>query len=308
MEEKNIDYVFPVERDDLKPRRKKTRFLGIIGVAVLAVLLVFFLLSVLPVSFTGAWELTVNPEIAQATEDEVDASDKVYYVFEKPDRYGRGEYCTCYQGGVEYYRYELLEEDSVKKINLGSQNLSYKFTGSKLLGTAKLIITYPAYTDETTGEEYAALEYIFEQAKGPKYEKEAFKDYDIDSALLDEKWISNERTLPYYIYSLPYNETVEFNDGGIMTIRYESEALALDRYMYYAYTAKDSKLTFSLVTDKETTYTVSYEFDENGNLKFSDDITSASIFADAFFGEFTFYTEENLPEPTQAETEGIETQ
>lgn len=254
---------------------------------------------VLPKTVTGTWELVVNPEIPQSTADEIPEGDRAYYVFEKPDRYGRGEYYTCYQGGVEYSRYELMEEASVKKINLGSADMEYRITGSKLLGNAKLTIIYPEFTDESTGVTYEAEEYIFEQAKSPKYEKSSYKDYDTDADLIN-KWISNERTLSYYYYLFSYTQTVEFTSDGIMVIRYESEDLGLDRYMYYAYTVKDSEITFSLVTDKYTEHTVAYEFDEDGNLEFIDDKTSDSIFADAFFGDFTFYTSENLPAPTQA--------
>ncbi len=251
---------------------------------------------ILPKNIYGTWELVVNPEVAVSTADEIPEENKAYYVFDKPDRYGRGEYYTCYQSGVEHYKYELMEEDNVKKINLGANDMEYKITGSKLLKCAKLTIIFPEYTDESTGAFYEAEEYVFEQAKNPRYEKQAFKDYETDSALTGKKWTSNERTLEYYYYAIPYTETVEFSEDGVMVIRYESEDLALDRYMYYAYTAKDNELTFGLVTDKETKYTVSYEFDENGNLKFIEDNTSGSVFADAFFSTVTYYTPDNLPE------------
>ncbi|MBQ2825155.1 MAG: hypothetical protein IJF19_02670 [Clostridia bacterium] len=277
--------------------KKMLIFFAVLGVLLIAGLIVggSFLI---PKDIAGAWELVVNPEVPEATADEVNDADKVYYVFDKPDRYGRGEYRTCYQGGVEHFVYELLKEDSVNKINLGTEDMEYKISGSKLLRNAELTIIYPQYTDESTGVSYEAQEYIFKQAKNPRYEKQSYKDYETDSKLLYEKWTSNERTLAYYFYSIPYVETVEFTDDGIMVIRYESSDLALDRYMYYAYTAKDGTLTFSPVTEKETKYTVGYEFDENGNLKFINDTTVNSIFADAFFGEFAFYTSENLPEPT----------
>ena len=119
----------------------------------------------LPEDISGAWELVVNPESDVATADEIPESDRAYYVFEKPDRYGRGDYHTCYQGGVEYDGYELLEENGVKKVNLGSEDMEYKITGSKLLGKAKLTIIFPEYTDEGTGVFYEAQEYVFEQAK-----------------------------------------------------------------------------------------------------------------------------------------------
>lgn len=247
-------------------------------------------------SISGAWELVVNPEMPQTSEGDIPEADKVYYVFEEPDKYGRGEYYTCYQGGVEHFKYELLIEDSVEKVNLGTENLEIKFSGSKAQGDASMVLILPAYTDEITGAKYEASEYVFEQAESPEYEKKAFESFEVDEALLGEKWISNGRTLPYYHYEIPYKQTVEIKDNGVMILHYESEELALDRFMYYAYTADGSELTFSLVTDKDTKYTVSYGFDENGNLKFTNDTTSASMFADAFFGEYIFYTEENLPE------------
>ncbi len=281
----------------------KSKKVVILLISVIVVLITGVVLGgsfILPKSICGAWELVVNPEVPVSTADEIPEADKVYYVFEKPDRYGRGEYHTCYQGGVEYFEYELLEEDSVKKINLGTENMEYKIKGSKLFGCAKLTVIFPEYTDESTGISYEAQEYVFEQADNPKYEMQSYKDYETDSALLGEKWTSNKRTLTYYYYNFTYTETVEFTDKGVMIIRYESADLGLDRYMYYSYTAKDGELTFSLVTDKETNYTLAYEFDENGNLKFVNDTTESSIFADAFFGDYTFYTSENLPEPTMA--------
>ncbi len=295
------------------PERKKRRPGLSVAVVLLIVLAAALLISglviggsfIVPKDVSGAWELVVNPEMPAATADEISEEDKAYYVFDKPDRYGRGEYHTCYQGGVEYYKYELLEENKVKKINLGAGDMEYRISGSKLLGNAKLTIIFPEYTDESTGASYEAQEYIFEQAKNPRYEKQSYDDYETDSSIAGKKYTSNERTLAYYYYYFPYVETVEFTDDGVMTIHYESEDLGLDRYMYYAYTAKDHKLTFSPVTDKETKYTVAYELDDKGNLKFTEDNTSASVFADAFFGDFTFYTSDNLPEPTAASVDEL---
>lgn len=281
-------------------KSKKLLFLFVILGVIVILAGVIGLSFVLPKNISGAWELVINPEVPVATADEIPEGDRAYYVFDKPDRYGRGEYHTCYQGGVEYYKYELMEENKINKINLGSENMEYKITGSKLLGNAKLTIIFPAYTDESTGTSVQAQEYIFSQAKNPDYAKRSYKDYKTDSALTDKKWTSNERTLLYYYYEIPYTQTVEFTNKGVMTIRYESADLGLDRYMYYSYTTNENELTFSLVTDKDTKYTVSYELDHKGNLKFSNDITANSIFADAFFGDFTFYTPENLPEPTEA--------
>ncbi len=299
MEDKNIDFVLPVEREDLKSKKKIT-YMAVISVAIVMVIIITLALSfLLPKSVTGSWELTVNPELAESTDDQIEERDRVYYIFEKPNRYGEGEWRVCYDGGVEHYKYELLEKDGVKKINLGSIDLEYKITGSKLLGTAKMKLVYPEQVDEATGEKTEAQEYILEQDREPKYSKDSYKDYDIDDSLLGE-WATNERSLSYFYYNIPYVETVEFNDNGVMSIHYESEELALDRYMYYSYTAKDNKLIFSLVTDKDTKFEVSYEFDKDGNLKFIDDATSGSIFADQFFGDVTFYTLDKLPEPSEA--------
>ncbi len=304
MEDNNIDYVLPVERDDLKPKREKSHT---IIISIIAVLLVIVTVAVLisflvPKSVEGSWELVVNPEVPQATADQIDDADRIYYVFGESNKYGQGEWKTLYDGGVEHYEYKLLEDDGVDKINLGAADLEYKITGSKLFGLAKMTILLPENTDEENTQEQEVQEYVFKQRKAPDYSKESYDGYTVDEQLIGE-WATNERTVSYFYYTLSYVQTVNFYDNGIMAIRYQSEDLALDRYMYYAYTAKDNELTFSLVTDKETKYTVKYQFDDNGNLKFFDDTTTTSIFADAFFGDFTFYTPENLPEATQAETE-----
>ena len=291
------------EETKVVPKSKKLLIILIVLGVILIVAGAVGASYLLPKGITGTWELVINPEVAVSTADEIPEADKAYYVFDKPDRYGRGEYHTCYQGGVEYYKYELMEENKVKKINLGSEDMEYRVTGSKLLGDAKLTIIFPEYTDETTGVSYEAQEYVFEYAKNPDYVNQSYKDYVIDNGIVGEKYTSNERSLTYYYYNIPYTQTLEFTKNGVMIIHYESADLGLDRYMYYAYTAKDSELTFSLVTDKDTKYTVAYEVDESGNLKFSNDITSSSIFADAFFGDFVFYTQDNLPKVTEASSD-----
>lgn len=308
--DKDIEYVMPVTKEEpdwsIKNKKKRKIIFIVISIVVAAIILGSFILFY-PKSVTGGWELTVNPEIAQATDDQIEESQRVYYIFEKPNRYGEGKLSICYAGGIEYREYKLTQSDGVEKINLGSVDLDYKITGSKVLGNAKITLIYPEYTDETTGQTVEAQKYVLEQEKAPDYETQSYDDYETDNALLSQ-WTSNERTLSYFTYLLTYVQTVEFTDNGVMVIHYESEELALDRYMYYAYTAKDNELTFSLVTDKDTKYTVAYEFDDSGNLKFVNDTTADSIFADAFFGEFTYYTAENLPQATEpaqliAETE-----
>ncbi len=301
MEEINITENVLEKDKKTKPISSNKKIVFIIfGAVIVLALAIFVLLSFFgPKSFVGCWELTVNPEIDTATDDQIEDSDRVYYIFEKTNRYGNGKWKICYDGGIEYYEYELIEKDGSEKINLGSVDLEYKFSGSKLFGNAKVTLIYPEYTDEETGEVYEAQEYVLEQAREPRYDKDSYDDYKTDEKLIGD-WATNERALSYFYYSIPYVETVTFDDNGVMVIHYESEELALNRYMYYAYTVEDDALTFSLVTDKETKFSVQYEFDENGNLKFIDDTTESSIFADAFFGEVTFYTPENLPEPSQA--------
>ncbi len=270
---------------------KKRVVVCIIIAVVLVAIGVFTFSFVAPKSINGDWKLIVNPEIEQSTPDEANDSDMAYYTFSKTSKYGDGSYKTYYGGGIEEGKYKLSEKDGKELINLGTEDLEYKITGSKLLGNARLTITYPEYEDEQTGQKVSAQDYVFVQAKAPNYEKESYgiDEFEIDEKLIGE-WATNERTLAYYMYELSYKQTVEFFDNGIMTIHYESADLALDRYMYYAYTAKDGELTFNLVTDKETKYTVCYDLDKDGNLKFIDDSTQDSIFADAFFSDVTYYT------------------
>ncbi len=304
-----------VVNSEENPKKTKGFLKNKVSVAVSVVLSVVLLAAVVigvsfivPRNITGAWELVVNPEVKAATADEIPESEKVYYVFDEPDRYGRGDIRLCYQGGVENLNYELLEEKGVEKINLGAEDMEYKISGSKLFGNAELTLVYPEYKDEETGTTYEAQKYIFAQTKDPRYEKESYKDFEIDNTIIGEKYTSNQRSLPYFYYEIPYVETVEFTKDGVMIINYQSDELFINRYMYYAYTAEDSELTFSPVIDKETKYTVTYELDAEGNLKFINDTTSGSIFEDAFFGNFTFYTAENLPEPTTSADLGYSTE
>lgn len=305
MEDNNIEYVLPVERDDLKKKTKCPLTYIILSVVVVVALIVAALTFLLPKSIQGEWELVVNPEISQATPDEIEDSKRVYYTFSKPNKYGDGTYKTFFDGGVEEGTYKLSEKDGKELINLGTKDMEYKIKGSKLLGLAKLTIIYPEYTNEETGEKIPAENYVFEQAKAPNYEKECYDSYETDSKLIG-RFTSNERTLAYYMYELPYTQTVELFGNGIMTIHYESQELMLNRCMYYAYTAQNNELTFSLVTDKEKKYTVKYEIDENGNLVFTEDSTNGSIFADAFFSTVTYYTADNLPKETLADTSATE--
>ena len=280
---------------------KKKRIIMIAAIAAVLVVAGVALYAFLaPKTIEGDWELVVNPEITKATPDEAEDGDKVYYSFSKPGEYGDGTYKTIYDSGIEEGAYKLSEKDGKKFINMGTEDLEYSITGSKLFGSAKLTITYPQQTDDETGQSTPAQDYVFAQAKAPDYEKESYASYKTDDQLIGE-WMTNERTLSYYVYELSYTETVKFNDKGIMTIHYESSDLALDRVLYYAYTADNDTLTFSLVTDKDTQYTVGYGFDKDGNLKFTEDTTDSSIFADAFFSDVTYYIPDKLPEISKDE-------
>lgn len=303
MDNRNIDYVLPVvkeEKEDVEKRIRKRKIIALSIISVIVLTIICVVLSfVFPKSISGSWELIENPEVTQSTPDEIKDSDRVYYTFTKPGEYGDGKWTTYFNGGVEEGDYKLSEKQGKEYIDMGTGEFEYVIKGSKLLGNAKISIIYPESTNEETGETTPAQQYVLKQARTPRYNDDSYDKYQIDNNLLGG-WVTNERSLAYFYYNIPYTQTVNFNDNGVMIIHYESEELALDRFMYYAYTTNDNKLTFSLVTDKETNFEVAYEIDKDGNLKFIDDTTSSSIFADAFFGEATFYTPENLPEPSQA--------
>ena len=86
-------------------------------------------------------------------------------------------------------------------IDMGTGELEYTIAGSKLFGSGKLTIIYPEQIDEQTGQTTPAQEYVFAPAKAPDYEKEAYDSFETDKALIAE-WVTNERTLSYYIYEL----------------------------------------------------------------------------------------------------------
>ena len=281
--------------------KKKVLIVIIILLAVLLLIAagVAIKIFLFPDSVSGDWELIVNPEVSKASSDEQTDSDRVFYTFGEAGKYGDGIYKTYYGSGIEEGQYKLSEKDGKNYIYLGTENLEYSITGSRLFGNAKLTITFPEKTDEQTGEKTPAQDYIFAQAQAPDYESESYENFETDSRLLSE-WVTKERSLSYFSEELSYTETVRFNKNGIMTIHYESADLALDRYMYYAYTAADETLTFSPVTDKDSHNTVSYEFDEKGNLRFTQDSTSSSIFADEIFSDVTYYSPDKLPEPEES--------
>ena len=270
-----------------KTNRKKRIIIIVLGVLVIALaaagVIVYSFFA--PKDVDGSWEMIVNPETSKATVDEADSKDKVYYSFGKTDDYG-GKYKTYYQGGVEDGSYKLSEKDGKKYINLGTEDLEYSITGSKLFGGAKLTITYPETTDGQSGTTTPAQDYVFVQAKAPDYENDAYSTFNTDKELLAQ-W-SGERKLTYYTTEIPYTESVRFNENGVMTIHYKSNELLLDRSIYYAYTAQDGELKFSLVTDKENQYTVKYTIDKDGNLQFTEDKTNGSIFAGEFFSNIKY--------------------
>lgn len=219
MDSKDLDYVLPVERDDVEHvyNKKKNMYIKRVVLSVGIVIVVLILIAVLsflfPKSIEGSWALVVNPEVVQATPDEIDDSNNAYYTFSKPGDYGDGEWTTYFDGGVEKGDYKLSHKVDKEYINMGSGEFEYVITGSKLLGNAKLVITYPEYTDDATGAVTPTQEYIFEQDKAPKYSDESYESYHIDKSLLGE-WITNERTLAYSVYSLSYVESVNFAENG----------------------------------------------------------------------------------------------
>lgn len=252
-------------------KKRKLLLLAIITIIlIISVLIVFYFINKNSLTISGEWEMIVNPEITES--DEGDNSQKVYYTFSVPGKYGDGKYKTIFDGGIEEGDFKLSEKEGKSYINMGTDDLEYKIVGSELT------ITYSG--DETEN-------YVFIRTKAPDYEKESYESFETDRTLIAE-WITEERTLSYYSTELSYTESVEFLENGIMIINYKSEDLMLDRDMYYAYTAENNTLIFSPVTDKETKYEVSYIFDKEGNLKFENDETSSCIFADAFFSDVTY--------------------
>lgn len=274
-----------IMKELLNKKGKLILIAGIATVLIVGAIAVCLVIMNSKRTIGGDWEMIVNPEISDTAPDEGDSSRKVYYTFSEPGKYGDGEYKTFFDSGIEAGEYKLSEKDGKSYINMGTVDLEYKIEG------AELTITYPESYNEQTGEKLSAEDYVFIRAKAPEYEKEAYNSFETDNALIAQ-WITEERTLSYYASELSYTETVEFLGNGVMVIRYYSEELLLDRYMYYAYTAENGTLIFSPVTDKETKYEVSYTFDKDGDLRFENDETSSSIFSDAFFSDVTFYRKE----------------
>ncbi|MDO4748929.1 MAG: hypothetical protein Q4A12_07125, partial [Eubacteriales bacterium] len=277
--------------------KKINKYLAL-GLAVLGIV-AFVLLSFFgPKNVEGAWLFPLDEMLAEASADEAEETERAYYVFDEADDYGKGTWRTYYDGGVEEYEYQLIDDNGVDKINLGNMDLLYEITGSKFFGTAELVLTVPASTDEQTDEETKEESYVLTYTSDPAYDEKSYDEYDVDDELIGE-WATNERFLNYFYYTIPYEQQVEFTDDGIMIIHYKSEELMLDRYMYYAYTTNGKTLTFSLVTDLENSFTVDYVIDDS-KLKFTTDDTSGSIFSDQYFSDVTYYRPDDLPEPTES--------
>lgn len=302
MESKNVEYVLPVVKDDKKSRlsKKKKVILTIVAV-ILALAIVFVCILVFAdKTVKGSWLLVVNPEKPSATIDQIDENEKACYVFTEPGEYGDGTYTVYYNSSVEHGEYKLSNKKGVDYINMGTGDIRFEISGNKILGTAKMTLTLG--TDKDNDKKTKESVYVFEQTEAPKYTSMSYDNYNVDSKLL-KKWITNERYLSYMQYKLPYTQTVEFLDNGIMTINYVCEDMLTDVTLYYAYTIDGDKLYFSPVTNKEAKHMFDYKIDSNGNLKFINDTTTQSFNSDAFFSDVTYYTQDNLPQTTEAVTE-----
>ncbi len=101
--------------------RKKKVILIAVGVFALSVSIIVVSLSVKEKSQTisGDWEMIVNPEIAETTSEDVNTSQKVYYNFSEPGKYGDGTYKTIFDGGIETGEYKLSEKDGKSYIDMG---------------------------------------------------------------------------------------------------------------------------------------------------------------------------------------------
>ena len=85
MDNENLGYVLPVERNDVKytEKRKKNRKIALLCIAAFVVFVVVcVVLSFLfPKSIKGSWELVENPEVVQASPDQIEDADRVFYTF-----------------------------------------------------------------------------------------------------------------------------------------------------------------------------------------------------------------------------------
>lgn len=298
MENKNIDYVLPViknEKKDKKPKKRIYIVCAIVLVVLMAVgsLFLFAPNLMMPKSaLKGTWELTVNPDRIVEDEKNLKESERTFYELSKMDSDGKGTWKTYNNGCVEEGKYFVFDKDGKDYINFGGNDLEYKLEGNKNFNNAKLTLVFP----EQTSSEYVipSSTYVLEQAESPEYDTKTYDGYKTESKLLGE-WKTNERELQSYAESVPCDQTVTFNDNGIMTSRCIT-ADGPDILCYYAYTVKGDKLTFSLVTDLKTKYTVGYKIDADGKLRFLDDTKSQDpVFGGAVLGDFNYYRPEKLP-------------
>ena len=241
-------------------------------------------------SITGAWSYKISYQDPTATSDEAkNLETQGYYVFDKVNDKGVGTYHEYSQGAEQSgeYKVSVKDDKNVITINSNSENsadLYYEVTGVKLFGGAKLKLTQPEYTDQTTGQKVSEQSIELESSSGPDYESNTLDDYKVDESLLGT-WSSDERSLFYYYTSLPYSEKVEVLDNGIIKINYKQEDMSLDRTIYYAYTAEKGKLKLRRATSddiEEVKYSI-----KDGKLTFTDK-TQSSIFYDAIFGDVAY--------------------
>ncbi len=75
-----------------KQNNKKRIIICLVIIAVLIAAGAAAVIFITPNSVEGDWELVVNPEVAKATPDEAQSTQKVYYSFGKPGEYGDGKY------------------------------------------------------------------------------------------------------------------------------------------------------------------------------------------------------------------------
>lgn len=88
-------------------KKRKLLLLAIITIVlIISVLIVFYFINKNSLTISGEWEMIVNPEITES--DDGDHSQKVYYTFSVPGKYGDGKYKTIFDGGIEEGDYKLL--------------------------------------------------------------------------------------------------------------------------------------------------------------------------------------------------------
>ncbi len=319
-EENNGEYVpqfgeiegvsYDYESEPSQPQKKKFFIFRYINPSIFIAICVF-LAAILAFgaywifgakTITGTWIFEVPLQSESSTADEAEKTAQQYYVFDSADSSGKGTYHIYYDGAAQTGEYELSSKDNKKVLTLGNSELYYDVEGIKLFGNATLKLTQPEYTDQTTGQKVEEQTISLAQGKDPDYESQSMEDYKIDDKLVGV-W-EGERSFMYYgMYEIPYSEKVTVNDNGIIKIEYKNKEMGLDNTMYYAYSAKDGKMTVQRVTsdDKEE---VQYKIKDN-QLTFTDK-TKSSLFYDEIFGDATYYKDGKKPntnDDKKAETE-----